>query len=390
MATTRPCPHMVTAMAGLAALAMALGIGRFAFTPILPMMQEDAGLTVATGAWIASANYVGYLIGALSMIFAPLRPTSAIRAGLITIGLTTLGMGLTRRFGVWLGLRTVAGIASAWVLINVSAWCLAKLRRPLLNGMVFAGVGAGIALAGTLCLLLMRAGASSLRTWVIFGGLSLVIAAGLWPAFNAEGPTAPRPPAGTGRRGIGWDPQWVRLILCYGAFGFGYIIPATFLPAMARQVIRDPEVFGWSWPLFGAAAMGSTLATAALRNVVTNRHLWVASHLVMAVGIAVPAVWSGIVAIMLAALIVGGTFMAITMVGMQEARAVGAAQQTHLMAAMTSAFALGQIVGPLVVGFVVRGGGSISFALLFASALLVVSTRALSRPATTGRPPGSL
>jgi len=375
-------------MAGLAALAMANGIGRFALTPILPMMQEDAGLTVATGAWIASANYVGYLIGALSMMFAPLRPTSAIRAGLLTIGLATLGMGLTREFGVWLGLRTIAGIANAWVLISVSAWCLAKLaivRRPLLNGVVFAGVGVGIALAGTLCLLLMRAGASSVRVWVIFGGLSLAIAAALWPAFNDEGPAAPRPPAAARRRGIVWDSQWVRLILCYSAYGFAYIIPATFLPAMAKQRIANPMVFGWSWPLFGAAAAISAVVAAVVPR--GHREVWIACQITMALGIALPVVWPSIVAIMLAALFVGGTFMVITMVGMQEARAVGGEHAIHLMAAMTSAFALGQIVGPLVVGFLVRGGGSISSALLLASALLVVSARALSRPATTGDHP---
>ena len=122
-----------------------------------------------------------------------------------------------------------------------------------------------------------------------------------------------------------WDRESLRLVLCYGAFGFGYIIPATFLPVMAKQVIRDPAIFGWSWPVFGAAAMSSTLATAMLRSFITTRRLWIASHLVMAVGVALPVVWSGVVPIMLAALFVGGTFMVTTMTGMQEARSVGGA-----------------------------------------------------------------
>src|SRR6195256_1777700 len=119
-----------------------------------------------------------------------------------------------------------------------------------------------------------------------------------------------------------WDRESLRLVLCYGAFGFGYIIPATFLPVMAKQAIADPAVFGWSWPVFGAAAIGSTLGAAILRGFIPNRRLWIASHLVMALGVALPIVWSGITPIMLAALCVGGTFMVITMVGMQEARSV--------------------------------------------------------------------
>jgi predicted MFS family arabinose efflux permease len=147
---------------------------------------------------------------------------------------------------------------------------------------------------------------------------------------------------------------------------------------MAKQVIRDPAVFGWSWPLFGAAAMGSTLATAMLRSLVSNRRLWIVSHLVMAFGVALPVVWPGIAAIMLAALFVGGTFMVITMVGMQEARDVAGAQATGLMAALTSAFALGQIVGPIIVSYVVAAGGNLSAALLIACGVLVVSAYELS------------
>jgi predicted MFS family arabinose efflux permease len=369
------------ALAGLIALAVGVGIGRFAFTPILPMMQEDAGLSIATGGWLASANYLGYLAGALSVIFWRIAAPVGIRVGLAGIGLTTLGMSFAHHLAVWLLLRALAGVASAWVLIYVSAWALdrlATLGRPALGNTVYAGVGTGIALAGGLCLALMRAGAGSARAWIVLGLLSIALAAVIWPAFRRAA-AAPATSATTAaHRGIVWDRESLRLTLCYGAFGFGYIIPATFVPAMAKQVIRDPTVFGWSWPLFGAAAIASTLVSATLRSSITNRRLWITCHLVMAFGVALPVVWSGIVPIMLAALFVGGTFMVITMVGMQEARSVGGARATGLMAAMTSAFALGQIVGPVCVSLVVGAGGNVSAALVIASVALVVSAYALT------------
>jgi MFS family permease len=335
---------LAVALAGLIALAVAIGIGRFAFTPILPMMQEDAGVSMAMGGWLASANYVGYLAGALSVICWRIGATTGIRAGLAAIGITTLAMGMEHHVAVWLALRALAGIASAWVLIYVSAWCLerlAALGRPALSNTVFAGVGTGIALAGGLCLALMRVGAGSTSAWFVLGLLSVALSAVIWGVLGSGAASRGASPERASARGMEWDRESLRLVLCYGAFGFGYIIPATFLPAMAKQVIRDPEVFGWSWPLFGAAAMGSTLATAMLRSLVSNRRLWVASHLVMAFGIALPIVWSGIVPIMLAALLVGGTFMVATMTGLQEAREVGGERATGLMAALTSAFALG-------------------------------------------------
>jgi predicted MFS family arabinose efflux permease len=378
-ARARPSAPAV-ALAGLIALAVGMGIGRFAFTPILPMMQEDAGISIATGGWLASANYLGYLAGALSVIWWRIAAPVGIRVGLAAIGLTTLAMGLVQHLAVWLPLRALAGVASAWVLIYVSAWALdrlAALGRPALGNTVYAGVGTGIALAGGLCLALMRAGAGSARAWIVLGLLSIALAAVIWPAFRGAAAPATSPATAT-ERGIVWDRESLRLTLCYGAFGFGYIIPATFVPALAKQVIRDPAVFGWSWPLFGAAAMASTLVSAILRSSITNRRLWITSHLVMAVGVALPVVWSGIVPIMLAALFVGGTFMIITMVGMQEARSVGGVRATGLMAAMTSAFALGQIVGPVCVSLVVGAGGDVSAALVIASIALVVSAYALT------------
>ena len=378
---TAPRSALTVALAGLVALAVAMGIGRFAFTPILPMMQDDAGVSIAMGGWLASANYVGYLAGALSVIWWRIGATTGIRVGLATIGLATLAMGLEHHFAVWVLLRALAGVASAWVLIYVSAWCLeglASLGRPELGNTVYAGVGAGIALAGALCLGLMHAGAGSARAWIVLGVLSIVLSIAVWTVFRPRAASAAADAEPAATRRMAWDRESLRLVLCYGAFGFGYIIPATFLPVMAKQVIRDPAVFGWSWPIFGAAAMGSTLATAMLRGFVTNRRLWIASHLVMAFGIALPIVWPGIAAIMLAALFVGGTFMVITMVGMQEARSVAGARATGLMAAMTSAFAFGQIAGPVSVSLVVGAGGNFSAALVIAAVFLVVSAYALS------------
>ena len=367
----------ITAAAGLIAMVVAMGIGRFAFTPILPMMQEDVGLTVAEGGWLAASNYAGYLLGAISATGYRLSRLVAIMAGLLMIGLATLAMGLGDNFIVWNVLRFLAGVASAWVLISGSSWCLerlAELGSPRFSGVVFAGVGVGIVVAGVACLVMMHRDVGSAGAWIAFGAMSLLLTAIAWPVFRPANLSHPPSPDISS---FPWSADAMRLVLCYGISGFGYIIPATFLPAMAHEVIRDPAVFGWSWPVFGVAAIVSTLAAAVLTERFSNRRLWAWSHVVMAVGVALPVFWSGIASIMLAGLFVGGTFMVIVMVALREARDVGGVHATRLIGAITASFALGQIVGPIAVSYLVRATGSFSVALLVASGLLVVSAIAL-------------
>jgi hypothetical protein len=325
------------------------------------MMQDDSGLTIASGGLLASANYAGYLIGALSAIRLPLSPAAGIRAGLLAISLSTLGMGLHDAFAYWFALRAIAGVASAWVLVFVSTWALEKQAQ---GGTLYAGVGVGIFATGAICLALMASHTSSSVAWMTLGVASLVMTTLLWRVFDS-GPI----PAGAPAHAKPSPRNWL-LVLCYGAFGFGYIIPATFLPAMAREVIADPALFGWAWPVFGTAAAASTIVAGLFPN---HRNVWVVGTLLMALGVVLPLMIPGLSGILAAVVLVGGTFMVITMAGMQEARRVAGERARPLMAAMTSAFAIGQIAGPLWVSY----ESSVAPALLVPAAFLVLSAAAL-------------
>jgi len=182
--------------------------------------------------------------------------------------------------------------------------------------------------------------------------------------------------------------EFSRLVLCYGAFGFGYIIPATFLPVMARGVVPDPRLFGWAWPVFGAAAVVSTLLAARMGRFMTHRGTWIAGNLAMALGLVLPTVVQGLSGIIIAALFVGGTFMVITMAGMQEARRVAGTRARALMAAMTSAFAVGQIIGPVSVSYLTGATSGFGPALIVAATLLVLSACLLLRRRDEPSPDG--
>jgi len=341
------------------------------------MMQDDAGLSMHGGALLATANYVGYLAGALAAVWVRRPPRGVACASLLVIGASTCAMAFSHQFAAWVLLRFVAGAASAWVLVFVSDWALAGLaaaQRPDLGGVVFAGVGAGIAFAGLACLALMGAGAGSRAAWLTLGIASIAASAAICARFTPSGELArdapsPGPPASRGE-------HW-RLVACYGALGFGYIIPATFLPAMAKASIADPGLFGWAWPVFGAAAIASTLGVATLAKATTPRRVWRLAVIVMAFGVALPVFARGLGGIIASALCVGGTFMVVSMAGLQEARRVAGANAKRHIAAMTASFAVGQIAGPLAVG--AFAGGGFSRGLLLAGGVLLASAAALGR-----------
>ncbi len=178
------------AVAGLIALAAAMGIGRFVFTPLLPMMQQDAGLTITAGGWIAAANYMGYFAGALSAVWLRVHAAAMVRAGLVLNAVLIAAMGLGDSLVWWFAIRALAGIVSAWVLVFGSTVVLKRLAQSghvELSSVMFAGVGVGIALSGLICIGFVAANVGSRQAWLVFGAVTTAAAALAWPAFRDRG-----------------------------------------------------------------------------------------------------------------------------------------------------------------------------------------------------------
>ena len=362
---------------GIVALPAAMGVGRFAFTPLMPLMMRDGTLGAAAGAEWAAANYGGYLAGALTASWFSGDPRRGVQLSLVGVALTTLA-------AAWIGgetpallgtaLRAAAGVFSAWALVCASGWCLAELARrhvPQLGAWIYTGVGLGIALAGALAWLGGRQPAS--RLWLELGLIAAAGAVFVWLGLGGRGgapaPTAahPSPEVAPGRRH-----GHLGLVLCYGTFGFGYIVPATFLPAMARRLVPDPLVFGLTWPLFGLAAALSVAIAARWLSEWPRRRVWALAQGAMALGTALPLATRALWALAASAVLVGGTFMVATMAGLQLAREQLPGNPTPLLARMTVAFAAGQIAGPLLVRLLGPGSWAGLDALAWANAASTV------------------
>jgi MFS family permease len=355
MTNPRAPGTLVIAVAGLLSLAAAMGIGRFAFTPLLPLMVREGDLDLAFAGWVAAANYAGYLAGALTAARLPLRARSLALLALAATALLTAAMAVHAP-ALWLLLRFAAGAASAWVFVATSVWCLGALAqagRADLGGWVYAGVGAGISLTGVYCLAAGAAGLPAGRLWVHLGAVALLLAIPVaWVAMRMPAAIAAAPASAPTEPGP--DRDRTGLIVSYGLMGFGYILPATFLPALARSVVDDPRLFGLAWPVFGATAAASTVLAGWLMRRATRLQVWSVSQLLMGVGVLLPSLWLHGATIALSALLVGSTFMVITLAGVQEMRARAPGAAAHLVARITAAFALGQIAGPVLSAFLLQ------------------------------------
>ena len=370
-------------LVGLCALALAMGIGRFAYTPILPLMRNDGLLDISGGGLLASIHFLGYLLGAMIAAKLPFSPKTVLRTSLIAIGISTFAMGLTENFHLWSILRLIAGFCSAFTLVVVSNYYikhLAEIGSPQKQGWIFSGVGAGIVIAGLGTLAVMAMGVGSAQTWQAFGAAALIAAVLISINIGPEVGDAHK--SGHEKQSARSPLVW-SIVIAYGAAGLGYAIPATYLPVMAREIIQSPMVFGWAWPVFGVAAFLSTLLAASLQSRFSNRQIWAVSQIVMAIGVLLPIIQPHIIFIILAGICVGGTFMIITMMGMKEAHRLAPAEDVmHHIAAMTASFAAGQMIGPVFASTLHDMTQSFTSSLALTSILLLVTALVLLRRET--------
>ncbi|WP_179404023.1 YbfB/YjiJ family MFS transporter [Burkholderia guangdongensis] len=377
------------ALACAIGLAVALGVGRFAFTPLLPLMLADGSVGLRAGGWLASANYAGYFIGAMSCARFSIEPARMVRFGLVATVLLTALMGVGHALPLWLAARFVAGVVSAWTFVFVSQWGLrrlAALHAPAWGGVIYTGPGVGIVLTGLAGRVL--AGHRAEIGWLGFALLAAGLSAAIWRSFGAGEPgrasampvqTAERRAAGQPESELEPEPESTAgaakvaaLVVCYAMPGFGYIITATFLPVIARAALPAgspwPDLF---WPMFGAALMPGVLVAARLPAHWDNRMLLAGGCAMQAIGIVTGIVWPTAAGFAIGSVLIGLPFTAITLFALREARRLHGERAAGLMGYLTASYGVGQIAGPLVAAPLAAHTGSFTPALWLAVAALI-------------------
>jgi len=379
MASSREHPQvnknpLKLAIGGAIALAVAMGVGRFVYTPILPFMEADLGLSKADGGLIASANYLGYLIGALAAAWLRL-PGGARRwflTALFVSVVTTGAMGFAQSMAAFLIIRLASGIASAFVLVLASALVLERLteaRRQGLFSLHFAGVGAGIAVSAVLIAQMTAMGESWPAFWIVgslIGGLGWIAAMTLVPARH----DTPGNPAQAEQQTSRLSRPLRALIWSYGLFGFGYVILGTFISAMVRDTPGIQWLESSIWLIVGLAGIPSVAVWTWVAKRWGYGTAYVAAAMTQAIGTAV-SILSTAPAVVFGAVTLGGTLVGLTAIGLVHARNLTSHHPRLVLGLMTGAFGVGQIIGPLFAGVVSDATGSLSLSLVGGSLALV-------------------
>ncbi len=367
------------AIGGMLAMAAAMGIGRFVYTPILPIMVDQLGLSQSQAGLIASSNFLGYLLGAMVAATQLLQgsPRRWLLTALFLSTVTTASMALFDSYGSFLVVRFVGGLVSSWVLVFATTLIIERLvnaGRGELTAILFAGVGVGIVLAAVVTAVAVMLDTGWRGAWLLSGAVALiatVIVAWLVPdrERKTEEVTAEQHAQGN---------QLGGLLAAYGLFGFGYVITATFIVQLVRVAQYSLVVETWVWIVVGAAVIPSIGLWNRLAAKTSNVVAFSIACIVLAIGVATSVLAESVYGLIIAAVCLGATFMGITALGLVEARRRAAVNARRTLALMTAAFGAGQIIGPAVAGYLVDYTGSfflpsmLAVVTLIAAALIVL------------------
>jgi predicted MFS family arabinose efflux permease len=361
-------------LGGIFGMMVAMGIGRFAYTPILPVMQRELGMTHAVAGWLASINYAGYLAGAVICAFFPLLLRSSavnICAILASIASTFL-MGTTISTQAWGLLRGVSGLASAILFVVITIEVSEELTRRGFGrwlGTLFSGIGLGIALSGSLVPLFESAGGWRF-TWFGMGALAglltltgVLLARKRGAALDIHAGQAEHCQATGGYR---------LLAAAYFCEGLGYIVSATFIVAMIARLPGLESFAPYSWVAVGLAAAPSTIFWQQVGRRIGVRPALMLAYTVQAIGILVSIRATSVAESCLAAVSFGGTFLGIVTLVMTEGNRRAGHDGRRTAAVLTVCFSVGQVIGPPLAGRMADLQGGFAMPLLLA-ALAVAS-----------------
>lgn len=364
--------------AGICSLVVTVGVARFSYTPLLPIMQAEAGLTETGGGWLATVNYIGYMIGVL--IAANLNNLHhkylLQKLYLVLSVLTSAAMVISNDLYTWSFMRLVAGICASGGLIISSGlilkWLVNNGHRGEL-GVHFSGIGMSIAVSAVIVEILLQFSANWQQQWLFFAAIAAIIAVPAWlwiPHPNNHSDQAQAAPKDNPP-----SKKFTRLfLLAYFCAGYGYVVSATFIVDIIENLEGLEGQGALSFVLIGLAAIPAVvLWDRAARNYGYLKAL-LGAYSLQIIGIMIPTQSDAFPLIALSAILFGGTFVACVSLVLTMAGHFFPSNPSKFMGKMTLAYGCAQIIAPFLTGLLAENLGNYNLGLYLSAIVMVVGS----------------
>ena len=360
-------------IAGVCSLLLTAGLARFAYTPLLPIMRDQAGLTYLASGWLATFNYMGYMTGALlaASIGSLKLKYHLYHIGLVVAVFSTAGMGLTDQVVIWAILRYIAGLTTTCGMLIASGlimnWLIRQKLAPVL-GLHFAGLGLGIVVSG-IAVGSMASHLSWDRQWIALGVLGIVflIPAWLWMP-------APADIHADASRGVQAAPskKWMNLLIgSYFCAGFGYVISATFIVAILEKLPALSGLGSWIWVVVGLAAAPSTFLWDRIAGRTGQIPALLLAYGLQVISVALPVLTADISLNVVSAILYGSTFVGIVSLTLSLIGRHFPNNPAKAMARLTLSYGVAQMIAPVMAGYIANATGSYHGALVITALVLL-------------------
>jgi len=363
--------------AGICSLIVTVGVARFSYSLLLPIMQDNTGLTESNGGWLATTNFMGYMLGVV--LAASLHNLNykynLHRVYLILIVMSSAAMIVTTDVVTWAAFRFIAGVCASGGLIIASGlilkWLVKNNYRAEL-GIHFSGVGLSIIVTSLLVEGMLAMSANWQQQWLALAVMAAIIAIPAWlwmPHPSADGQTnvevIDNPPS---RAFI------LLIMLAYFCAGYGYVVSSTFIVDIVEGVDGLQGQGGFAFLLIGLAATPAVLIWDRVARRVGYLKALLAAYILQAIGIILPAMNDSLVIVILSALLFGSTFIACVSLVLTMAGKFYPSNPAKFMGKMTLAYGAAQIIAPIPTGYLAEAYGNYNIGLYLSAVVIMVGT----------------
>ena len=368
-------------LTGIAALTIAIGIGRFSYTPILPYMISELKLTTTDAGLIASSNYLGYLLGSLIPIFPqfPKNIRSIFIYSIFISIISLFAMGLTNTFEIFILIRFIHGVFSAFVLILGTSLIVSHVQKEgkiFLGTAHFSGVGLGMALSAIVVSYLGFLNFKWDELWFSIGILAIILSFQIIKFTPIQKAEVKYNLKSKYKTNLGFS----LITISYGFYGFGYVAFATFISTMSRLTPGLEKTEPFVWLVVGITGIPSVFFWNWFGSKIGNDIGLFLANLILGLGILFSVLINNEFGIFLSCILFGISFVPITSMCLLEGQKRFAGSFIVSTAILTFSFSIGQMIGPYLSGLLTDYYGSFFFSMIISGIVLIFGSLLMINP----------